>query len=66
MNPNDRLTEIGEALLGIERELDAQRASWEACLPELVRAGDTQLWLESLPEAPPAQEASPFLLGTRV
>ncbi|MCC6663384.1 MAG: hypothetical protein IT375_06545 [Polyangiaceae bacterium] len=66
MNADDRLTKIGDALLSVERELGVQRAAWEKCLPELAQAGDTQLWLESLPEIAPTHEASPLLQGIRV
>ncbi len=66
MNADDRLTKIGDALLSVERELGEQRAAWDKCLPELLRAGDTQLWLESLPDMAPAHEASPLLQGIRV
>lgn len=66
MSANARLTRIDDDLTRIERELEAQEEAWSNLGPELARAGQTQLWVESLPETEPTPKvASTFLAGVR-
>jgi len=61
MNTSERFAKIVEELAKLERERSAQDETWRALAPELQKAGKTELWVESLPEAPTTP--SPALLG---
>lgn len=66
MNTHERFAKIMEALANLEREREAQDATWKTLGPELARAGQTELWIESLPEVTTTAPAAPaFLAGVR-
>lgn len=64
MSTNARFAKILEDLGNLEREREAQDSAWQKLGPQLARAGQTELWVESLPVPPPTSSAA-FWAGVR-
>lgn len=65
MSTHARFAKIIEDLANVEREREAQEATWKAIGPELAKAGKAELWVESLPEMTTAPATPVFLGGVR-